>query len=111
MKDKPHDSAPKQNLATKEHVSQSIYFSSEAFNALRRELYDHWREDPQTQVGRLVDRSLWYYSGLMVTMPAAFVEIMSLELGLPILFDSGREQEICLEILNALRRVRGVSSL
>jgi hypothetical protein len=85
--------------------------ASEEFNALRKELYENWREDPETQVGKLVDRSLWYYSGLMVTNPPAFVEIMCLELGLQIVFDSGREAEICLEILNALRRQRGVSPL
>lgn len=106
-----HDSSPKANLKTTEHVSTSVYFSSEEFNALRKELYDHWREEPETQIGRLVDRSLWYYSGLMVTNPQAFVEIMSLEMGLNIIFDSGRESEICLEILNALRKQRGVSMI
>jgi hypothetical protein len=106
-----HNSSPEQNLKTTEHVSASVYYSSEEFNALRKELYEHWREDPETQVGRLVDRSLWYYSGLMVTNPQAFVEIMSLELGLTIIFDSGREQEICFEILNALRKQRGAPTL
>lgn len=109
--DSTHNSSPRQNLQTKEHVSASVYFSSEAFNALRRELYDNWREDPELQVGRLVDRSLWYYSGLMVTNPQAFVEIMSMELRLTIIFDSGREAEICKEILNALRKQRGVSAI
>lgn len=105
MTSKKHDSSPKQNLQTKAHVSNSVYLMSEQFNALRKELYDHWREDPNDD--KIGDRSLWYYSGLMVTYPQAFVEIMSLELGLDIVFDSGREAEICFEILNALRRKRG----
>lgn len=107
MTTKEHNSSPVANLDTKDHISNSVYFSSEEFNALRKELFDNWREDPNTDL--IGDRSLWYYSGLMVTYPQAFVEIMSLELGLSIIFDSGREKEICLEILNALRKRRGVA--
>ena len=106
-----HNSSPKSDLNTKEHVSASVYMHSEEMLMLVKELYDHWREDPKDQIGKLVDRSLWYYSGLITTNPAAFVEIMSLELGTPIVFDSGREAEICFEILNLLRKQRGVSPL
>lgn len=102
---KKHNSSPKQNLDTKAHVSNSVYYMSEAFNQLRKELYENWREDPTEDL--IGDRSLWYYSGLMVTFPQAFVEMMSLELGLNIMFDSGKEEEICFEILNALRKKRG----
>jgi hypothetical protein len=102
------DSSPIANLDTKEHVSVSVYMHSEEQIALVKELYDHWREDPITQVGKLVDRSLWYYSGLLTYDPAAFVEVMSLELNMPhLVFDSGREAEICFEILNELRARRG----
>lgn len=100
-----HNSSPEANLQTKEHnASAVLYLSSEEFNALRKELYDHWRDDP----GSITGKDLWYYSGLMVTNPQAFVEIMSLELGLQIVFDSGKEAEICFTILNALRKRRGV---
>jgi hypothetical protein len=108
---KPHDSSPDAKLDTKEHVSLSVYLHSEEMMAVVKELYENWREEPREQVGKLVDRSLWYYSGLLTTNPAAFVEIMSLELGLNIVFDSGREQEICFEILNALRKQRGAPTL
>lgn len=109
MADSTHDSSPVTNLATTEHVTKSVYFASEEFNALRRELFNHWREDPNDD--KIGDRSLYYYSGLMVTNPPAFVELMSLELNTSPIFDSGREAEICLEILNALRKKRGVLPL
>lgn len=111
MSDSSHNSSPKANLDTKEHVSVSVYMHSEGMNMLVKELYDNWREDPKDQVGKLVDRSLWFYSGLLVLNPPAFVEIMSLELGVPIIFDSGRENEICWDILNLLRKQRGVPPL
>jgi hypothetical protein len=90
------------------HVSNSVYFASEEFNALRKELYDHWREDP----GSFNGKDLWYYSGLMVQNPPAFVEIMAIELHMPFLvFDSADEAGTCKKILNALRKRRGVSEL
>ncbi len=108
MSSKPHDSSPVANLQTKEHRAEAVlYVNSEEFNELRRELYENWRMDPKADTTG--GNSYWYYSGLMVTHPQAFVEIMSMELGLRITFDSGKESEICLEILNALRKKRGVS--
>jgi len=95
---------PNINLNTKEHVSKSVYMESEEFNALRKELYDHWREGP----GNGSYRDLWWYSGLMVTNPPAFVEIMALELQLPLIFDSEKQADICFTILNELRKKRGV---
>lgn len=103
-----HNSSPEANLDTKAHDATSIlYLESEEFNALRKELYDHWRDDPSV-LALPNERSLWYYSGLMVTNPPAFVEIMAMEIGEPIVFDSGKQAEICLKILNGLRRRRGV---
>lgn len=107
MSDHSNGSDPKIDLNTKAHISASVFMASEEFNALRKELYDNWREAPEYDLTGA--NSLWYYSGLMVTNPPAFVEIMSLELGLDILFDSGKEKEISLQILNALRKKRGVS--
>jgi hypothetical protein len=101
---------PKINLDTKEHVSTSVYIMPEEAIALRKELYDHWRAEPASFAGEN-GHALWYYSGLMVTEPAAFVEIMALETGLPLVFDSFNEAGICLQILNALRKRRGVSAL
>ena len=92
------------------HVSQNVYMASEIFNALRQELYDNWRAEPASIAGES-GHALWYYSGLMVTNPPAFVEIMSLELGLNLLFDSANEEGICMVIFNALRKKRGVSTL
>lgn len=95
------------DLNTKHHDAGHILaLESEEFNALRKELYDHWRDEPSI-IERPGERSLWYYSGLMVTNPPAFVEIMSMEIGERILFDSDRQAEICFQILNGLRRKRG----
>lgn len=96
------------DLNTKHHDAGHILaLESEEFNALRKELYDHWRDDPSV-LAVPGERSLWYYSGLMVTNPPAFVEIMSMEINEPIVFDSDKQAEICLQILNGLRRRRGV---
>jgi len=92
------------------HVSNSVYFASEEFNALRKELYDYWRAEPASVAGES-GHALWYYSGLMITDPVAFVEIMALETGLPLIFDSANEAGVCLQILNALRKKRGVTGL
>ena len=92
------------------HISQSVYMASEEFNALRKELYDNWRAEPASVAGES-GHALWYYSGLMVSDPVAFVEIMALETGLPLIFDSANEAQICLQILNALRVKRGVTGL
>lgn len=106
-----HNSAPTQNLDTKEHATHSIYMSSDAFNLLRKELYENWRDDIINYKTGQHEPGYWYYSGLMVANPQAFVEIMALELDLLILFDSGKESEICGKILNALRKKRGVNPL
>lgn len=105
--DSKHDSSPIVDLSTKEHISKSVYMHSEAMMMLVKELYEHWRMDPEDDV--MGNRSYWYYSGLLTTHPQAFVEIMSLELGIDILFDSGREAEICEMILNGLRKKRNAA--
>ncbi len=92
------------------HISQQVYMVSEEFNALRKELYDNWRAEPASFAGAN-GQALWYYSGLMATNPQAFVEIMSMELGEPIQFDSHNEAGICLQILNGLRKKRGVGAV
>jgi hypothetical protein len=104
-----HDSSPKQNLDTKDHVSKSVYFHSPEMMALVKEMHEHWSEDPNTDV--IGDRSFFYYSGLLVTYPEAFVELACLEFGLNLQFDSGREAEICFDILNAMRKRRGAPTL
>jgi hypothetical protein len=106
----PEPIDPKINLDTKDHVSASVYIMPEEAIALRKELYDNWRAEPASFAGEN-GQALWYYSGLMITDPPAFVELMALELGLPLVFDSFNEAGICKQILNALRKKRGVSEL
>lgn len=105
-----HNSSPEANLNTTKHVSVSVYMQSEQFNQLRKELYEHWRDEPGTS--DFGGRDLWWYSGLMVNNPPAFVEIMCCELGLDFPgFDSADEAGTCERILNALRKLRGVNPL
>lgn len=101
---------PSTDLQTKHSDAGHILsLESEWFNMLRKELYDHWRDPPDSTM--LGSKTLWWYSGLMVTDPQAFVEICSLELDIPLVFDSNKQGEICWKILNECRRVRGVNPL
>lgn len=95
-----HDSSPKTNLDTKEHRAEHVlYLHSEEFNALRKELYENWRD------------TLWARFGwAMVNQPPLFVAGMCEALGLVFIgFDSADESGTCLRFLNALRERRGVS--
>lgn len=96
-----HDSSPKTNLDTKEsRAEHTLYLASEEFNALRRELYENWRD------------TLWAKHGWkMVNQPPMFVADMCEDLGLIFTgFDAGDESGTCLRFLNALRNKRGLSS-
>lgn len=106
-----HNSSPVHNLNTKEHISQTVYMHSENMMMLVKELHDNWQDDMLDPIHGDTIPGYWYYSGLLTNNPMAFVEIMSLELGLDLIFDSGKESEICGKILNALRHKRGVPPL
>lgn len=95
-----HNSSPTANLVTREHRAEHIlYLHSEEFNALRKEMYDNWRDTFFARHG-------WK----MVNQPVEFVADMCTDLGLVFIgFDSGDEAGTCLRFLNALREKRGVS--
>lgn len=79
------------------HVIDKVYMNSEAFNLLRRELYEHHR--PKFEA---------YLGGLMAHDPAQFVLEMNSWLGLSVQFDSWNEEGICQQYLDALRLRRTV---
>lgn len=111
MSHTPEPVDPKIDLVTKKNsVHDHVYIMSDELLALRKELYDHWRAEPASFAGAN-GQALWYYSGLLVSDPPAFVEIMALELNMPLIFDSFNEAAICKKILNGLRAKRGVSQL
>ncbi len=96
-----HNGSPIVNLNTKEHVSKSVYLNSPEFNALRKEMFENWEDTYFARHG-------WK----MAFQPDMFCADMCADLGLIFLgFDSGKEAEICLRFLNALRAKRGVSEL
>lgn len=103
-----HNGSPIVDLNTKKHVSESVYWCSAEFNALRKELFEEWSE-----AGEAIGRpNLWAKHGWkMAFQPDMFVVDMCSDLGLVFTgFDSGKEAEICLRFLNALREKRGLSS-
>ncbi len=96
-----HNGSPIADLNTKKHISESIYWCSEEFNALRKELHDNWQD------------TYWARHGWkMAFQSTMFVVDMCEELKIPFMgFDSGQEATICLRFLNELRKKRGVSEL
>lgn len=90
------------------HVSTTVYMHSEQLMMLVKELHDHWRDDPILNKHNDHARTLWFYSGLLASDAAAFIEIFNLSFNTRLVFDSQKEPELCWEMLNILRKARGV---
>jgi hypothetical protein len=76
-----------------------IYMFPPSYNALRKELHEHWPE-----IWPLVAYHM-AHNGPM------FVQLMNEGTGLKVQFDSNKVEAICLRYLNFMRNKRGVSSL
>lgn len=88
-----------QDGAEKRNFDQKIYMFPESYNALRRELVEHWPE-----IWPLVG---WY----MGNNGPQFVEAMNAGLQVKLQFDTNKVDSICKTYLNILRKQRGVSEL
>lgn len=83
----------------KKNFDQKIYWFPDSYNALRRELMEHWPE-----IWPLVG---WY----MANNGPQFVEMMNAGCQLKLQFDTNKVESICKTYLNFLRKKRGVSEL
>lgn len=79
------------------NFDQKIYMFPESYNQLRKELVEHW---PHTWA---------QVSWAMAYKAEDFVATMNEALDMKLQFDTGKVEAICLEYLNALRKLRGVS--
>jgi hypothetical protein len=105
-KQQQHDYAGEE-AAKKKNFDQKIYMFPESFNALRRELYEHWpmlfmQVNPETGTSLAHD---------MANDAAQFVGTMNGALGLNMQFDSDNVDTICKVFLDELRVLRGLSRL
>lgn len=81
------------------HFSDKIYLFPESYNALRRELVENWPK-------------VWQKVGYLMAFDAvAFVEHLDAVCNLKTTFDSQKVDAICKRYLDALRNLRGLSSL
>jgi len=82
------------------HVSEKIYLMPESFNALRRELSEHWPN--------MWNSPLQY---CMAFDGPRFVQLMDSALDTVTQFDSGDVDGMCKKFLDELRVKRGLSRL
>lgn len=96
-----------EEAAKKKNFDQKIYLFPESFNALRRELHDHW---PVffTQVNPYTGKSLAWN---MVNDALQFIADMNDALDLHVQMDSDNIDAICKTFLDELRVKRGLSRL
>jgi hypothetical protein len=85
---------------TKEHISTKVYMFPESYNALRRELVDHWPNLWNSPV-----QYMMWNNGPM------FVQAMDLILDTVTQFDTENVDGICKKFLDELRVKRGLSRL
>lgn len=86
-------------VADSAHITEKIYLFPESYNALRRELHEHWP-------------TLWQLVGwTMAHQAEAFVEIMNDALDLKLQLDGNKVGATCHTYLNALRKKRGLSAI
>lgn len=93
--------------AKQKNFDQKVYLFPESFNALRRELEDHYptlfhTPDPETGTSLAYD---------MAFDSASFIGKLNGALDLAVQYDSGDVDGVCKTFLNALRIKRGVSRL
>ena len=85
--------------ADKKHVSEKLYFFPESYNALRREISEHWPD-------------LWMLVGYNMAYKAEdFVATMNDALDLKVQFDGNKVGVTCSLYLNALRKLRGLTAI
>ena len=89
------------------NFDQKVYLFPESFNALRRELEDHWPSlfhtvNPETGMSLAV---------AMVFDAAQFIGTLNGALDLAEMYDTGNVDGICKKFLNELRVKRGLSRL
>ena len=85
--------------ADKKHISEKFYLFPESYNALRRELYEHWP-------------ALWAgVSWTMAHKAEDFVATMNEALDLKVQFDGNKVGATCSLFLDELRAKRGLSRL
>lgn len=100
-----HDYDPEKSKH--KNFDQKVYYFPESFNALRRELDQHW----QTlfySVNPEMGKSLAW---CMAFDAPTFVGVLNGALDLTVQFDSDNVSGICHTFLNALRAKRGVSPI
>lgn len=88
-----------QDAEKTKHFSQKIYMFPESYNALRKELMDHWPE--------IWPHVAWH----MAHNGPDFVSIMNAGLEMNVQFDSNKVDATCIAFLNKLREKRGISPL
>jgi hypothetical protein len=93
--------------AKKKNFDQKIYMFPESFNALRRELFEHWpvlfmQVNPETGTSLAHD---------MVNNAAQFIGTLNGALGLNMQLDTDNVDTICKVFLDELRVFRGLSRL
>jgi hypothetical protein len=85
-----------QTNSDKKNFDQKIYMFPESFNALRRELVEHWPE-------------IWpLVAWCMGNNGPEFVSRMNAGLQMNLQFDTNKVESICLTYLNRLRKQRGL---
>lgn len=92
-------------VAQNEHISKKTYYFPPSFNALRRELQDHWKDFFETISPLTGTSPAW----CMVFDAPQFIGFMNGFTGLSQQMDSENVEGICFNFLNALRKMRGVS--
>lgn len=101
-----HDYAGEE-AAKKKNFDQKIYMFPESFNALRRELYEHWPTFFM-QVNEATGTSLAHD---MASDAAQFIGVMNGALDLTVQLDTDNIDAICKIFLDELRVKRGLSRL
>lgn len=83
----------------KKNFDQKIYYFPESYNALRKELVEHWPE-------------IWpLVAWTMAFDGPAFVETMNTGLEVKVQFDTHKVDAICSFYLNELRKKRGLQPI
>jgi hypothetical protein len=105
-KQQQHDYAGEE-AAKRKNFDQKIYMFPESFNALRKELFEHWptlfmQVNPETGTSLAHD---------MVNNAVQFVGTMNGALDLTVQMDSDNIDAICRTFLDELRVKRGLSRL
>lgn len=89
------------------HISQKVYLFPEEYNALRRELEDHWATFFHA-VNPMIGTSPAH---AMVFDAPTFIGLCNGALDMTVQLDTDNVAGICKQFLNGFRKLRGVSPL